>query len=144
WTPIDSLLVKGDMTQTLNFTDTPLVMAQLEKTLGPDLTSEWFPVLPPNQQSPYDPGPYAASTAPAPVGQITGAPTPAQLTSAQADAATALYQRLDALPAGLIAHGGESNNWAVAPSKSATGGALLAGDPHLHLTLPSIWYQLTM
>jgi penicillin amidase len=34
-----------------------------------------------------------------------------------------------------------SNNWAVAPSRSATGHALLAGDPHLELTLPSIWYE---
>jgi penicillin amidase len=141
WSPIDSLVVKGDMTQTLNFTDTPLVMAQLEKTLGPDLTSEWFPVLPPNQQSPYDPGPYAANAGVAPIPSLT-APV-AQLTNAQAASAAALYQRLAALPAGLIAHGGDSNNWAVAPSRSSTGGALLAGDPHLHLTLPSIWFQLT-
>src|SRR2546426_1503585 len=62
WSPIDSLLVKGDMTQTLNFTDTPLVMALLNKSLGADLASEWFPVLPPNQQSPYDPGPYPKPT----------------------------------------------------------------------------------
>ncbi|MEO6528045.1 MAG: penicillin acylase family protein [Gemmatimonadaceae bacterium] len=34
-----------------------------------------------------------------------------------------------------------SNNWAVAPSRSATGHALLAGDPHLDLSLPSIWYE---
>ncbi|MEE8478220.1 MAG: penicillin acylase family protein [Gemmatimonadales bacterium] len=34
-----------------------------------------------------------------------------------------------------------SNNWAVAPARSATGSALLAGDPHLGLTLPSIWYE---
>ncbi len=34
-----------------------------------------------------------------------------------------------------------SNNWAVAPRRSATGNALLAGDPHLDLTLPSIWYE---
>lgn len=34
-----------------------------------------------------------------------------------------------------------SNNWAVAPSRSAGGHALLAGDPHLELTLPSIWYE---
>ena len=142
WTPIDSLVVKGDMTQTLNFTDTPLVMAQLEKTLGPDLTSEWFPVLPPNQQSPYDPGPYPPNSG---VQKIPPLSTQkAELTTEQVASAEALYQRLDALPAGLIAHGGESNNWAVAPSKSATGGALLAGDPHLHLTLPAIWYQLTM
>ncbi len=34
-----------------------------------------------------------------------------------------------------------SNNWAVAPSRTANGHALLAGDPHLELTLPSIWYE---
>ena len=34
-----------------------------------------------------------------------------------------------------------SNNWAVMPKRSATGHALLAGDPHLDLTLPSIWYE---
>jgi penicillin amidase len=34
-----------------------------------------------------------------------------------------------------------SNNWAVAPRRSASGHALLAGDPHLELTLPSIWYE---
>jgi penicillin amidase len=35
-----------------------------------------------------------------------------------------------------------SNNWAVAPSRSSTGNALLAGDPHLDLTLPSVWYEM--
>jgi len=35
-----------------------------------------------------------------------------------------------------------SNNWAVAPSRSRSGHALLAGDPHLGLTLPSIWYEV--
>jgi penicillin amidase len=34
-----------------------------------------------------------------------------------------------------------SNNWAVSPRRTATGHALLAGDPHLSLTLPSIWYE---
>src|SRR5260370_40333318 len=67
WTPIDSLIVKGAMTQTLNFTDTPLVRAIVNNTLGPDLISDWFPVLPPNQQSPYAPGPYASHVAHAPV-----------------------------------------------------------------------------
>lgn len=143
WTPIDSLVVKGDMTQTLNFTDTPLVMAQLVKSLGPDLTSEWFPVLPPNQQSPYDPGPYPAKAPVATIPPLVGGGT-ASVTTAEAESAAALYQRLAALPAGLIAQGGESNNWAVAGSHTVSGGALIAGDPHLHLTLPAIWYQLTM
>jgi len=34
-----------------------------------------------------------------------------------------------------------SNNWAVSPKRSASGYALLAGDPHLDLSLPSIWYE---
>jgi penicillin amidase len=34
-----------------------------------------------------------------------------------------------------------SNNWAVAPGRTRDGHALLAGDPHLELTLPSIWYE---
>lgn len=34
-----------------------------------------------------------------------------------------------------------SNSWAIGPLKSVTGNAVLAGDPHLELTLPSIWYE---
>lgn len=37
-----------------------------------------------------------------------------------------------------------SNNWAVAPSKSATGNAILANDPHLGLNLPSIWFAMQL
>ncbi len=35
---------------------------------------------------------------------------------------------------------GASNAWAAAPVRSAAGGTLLANDPHLELTAPSIWY----
>ncbi len=38
--------------------------------------------------------------------------------------------------------GAGSNAWAVAPSRSATGSALLAGDPHLSLGIPCLWYEL--
>jgi penicillin amidase len=138
WTPVDSLIVKGDMTQTLNFTDTPLVMALLQRSLGADLLAQWFPILPPNPQSPYYPPPYPSFQHPDPIAAMS------TITDAQATAAADLYTKLASLPAGLIATGGASNNWAVAGSKSASGGALLAGDPHLHLTLPSIWFQLTM
>lgn len=44
----------------------------------------------------------------------------------------------------LLAPGGEddrgSNNWIVSPALSASGNALLANDPHLTMTNPSIWY----
>lgn len=35
-----------------------------------------------------------------------------------------------------------SNNWAVAASKTKNGNAILANDPHLKLSLPSIWYEV--
>src|SRR5688572_27545271 len=34
-----------------------------------------------------------------------------------------------------------SNGWAIAPSRTATGGAILAGDPHLGLSVPVIWHR---
>jgi penicillin G amidase len=37
-----------------------------------------------------------------------------------------------------------SNDWVVAPSLSATGSALLANDPHLAQSAPSIWYVNTL
>lgn len=37
-----------------------------------------------------------------------------------------------------------SNNWAVAGSKTYTGSPMLAGDPHLRLTLPSVWYAVQL
>ena len=35
---------------------------------------------------------------------------------------------------------GASNNWALSPGRTASGRAMLCGDPHLALFLPSIWY----
>jgi penicillin amidase len=37
-----------------------------------------------------------------------------------------------------------SNNWAISGSKTANGYPILANDPHLNLSFPSIWYQLQM
>ncbi len=38
-------------------------------------------------------------------------------------------------------NGGASNSWVVGPQKSKSGHALFANDPHLNLTVPSIWYE---
>lgn len=35
-----------------------------------------------------------------------------------------------------------SNNWAVDGSKTKSGKPILCGDPHLQLSLPSIWYEI--
>lgn len=37
-----------------------------------------------------------------------------------------------------------SNNWAVAGAKTQRGAAILCNDPHLTLSLPSIWFQLQL
>jgi penicillin amidase len=38
-------------------------------------------------------------------------------------------------------HGIGSNSWVIRPELSATGGALLANDPHLGISMPSIWFM---
>jgi penicillin G amidase len=43
---------------------------------------------------------------------------------------------------GLAVEATGSNNWAVAATRSATGGPLVAGDPHLPPSMPGITYQV--
>ena len=168
WTPVDSLVVQGVLTEELDFTTTPLDDALLEKSLGAARTMAWFPVIPANQQSPYDPGPYqhpgltplapdAASTAPGPpatvrAGRSAGtagpgnAPSAARSGSSSAvtTAAGTLLAQLSRLPAGLVHREPDSNAWAANGPAVAGGGALLAGDPHLPQTLPSVWYEAAL
>lgn len=42
----------------------------------------------------------------------------------------------------FVPHPIASNNWAVAPSRTRSGRALLSGDPHLELRLPAIWSEV--
>ncbi|MGB9729306.1 MAG: penicillin acylase family protein [Thermoprotei archaeon] len=44
----------------------------------------------------------------------------------------------------MLAYSMGSNDWAVAPSKSENGLAMLADDPHLQLQLPSLWYEVDL
>ena len=38
--------------------------------------------------------------------------------------------------------GSGSNGWALAPRRSTSGGAILCNDPHLRMSLPSVWYLM--
>jgi len=58
WTPVDTLVVQGVLTQELDYTTGPLDYALLDKSLGAANTADWFPTLAKNTQTPYDPGPY--------------------------------------------------------------------------------------
>jgi penicillin amidase len=160
WTPVDSLVIQGDLTQELDFTTTPLDYALLERSLGAARTMQWFPILPPNQQSPYDPGPYrklgiapivtngsltaTSSQLPAPAGQPASKSASMPVSSGLATAASDLLAQVGALPVGQVHEYPDSNAWAVNGPKVAGGGAMLAGDPHLPQFLPSFWYQVAM
>src|SRR6202044_333520 len=47
-------------------------------------------------------------------------------------------------PAGQLYSAPASNAWAANGPKVAGGGAMLAGDPHLPQTLPSVWYEAAL
>ena len=136
WQPVDSLVVQGDLVQTLDLTSNPLNQDLLVKALGYTHVKQWFPNVPLNPQHPYDPGPYPAAAAPAALAaqRLPGA--------SQTRAVAGLLRRLAALPSFAIHDGANSNNWAVDGTKTASGHAMLAGDPHLHQTLPAVWYQV--
>jgi penicillin G amidase len=157
WTPVDSLVIQGDLTQDLDFTSTPLDYALLNRTLGTARTMAWFPILPPNQQHPYDPGPYRKAGLAPIAGQAaltasrtraatrTHAAAAQRISQKEAVAAAALLQQVDALPAGqLHTSGPDSNAWAANGPLVAGHHAMLAGDPHLPQTLPSVWYQVAL
>jgi penicillin G amidase len=163
WTPVDSLVVQGVLTQELDYTTGPLDYALLQKSLGPANTADWFPTLAKNTQTPYDPGPYVklpltpvapdlASSVPVAV-TTTTAVRPASSgpagprsedSSAVAAASASVLAQLSQLLPDQIHHFPDSNAWAANGPAVAGGGALLGGDPHLQQTLPSIWYEVSL
>jgi penicillin amidase len=167
WTPVDSLVVQGVLTQELDYTTGPLDYDLLAKSLGPANAADWFPALAKNTQTPYDPGPYLKApltpVAPgvassAPVAAVTpAAPGPGPAAGADsgtgsrpagqnaaAGAAASVLAQLSQLLPNQIHHFPDSNAWAANGPAVAGGGALLGGDPHLLQTLPSIWYEVAL
>jgi penicillin G amidase len=167
WTPVDSLVVQGVLTQELDYTTGPLDYDLLAKSLGPANTADWFPALAKNTQTPYDPGPYLkAPLTPVAPGVASSAPVAAVTTAAPgpgpgagadsgtgsrpagqnaaAGAAASVLAQLSQLLPNQIHHFPDSNAWAANGPAVAGGGALLGGDPHLLQTLPSIWYEVAL
>ncbi|HJZ06630.1 MAG TPA: penicillin acylase family protein, partial [Trebonia sp.] len=162
WTPVDSLVIQGVLTQELDYTTGPLDEAVLARSLGAGRTRDWLPVLAKNAQTPYDPGPYvkapltpvapdAASSAPG--GSITttaqvsgagGTPGRSDDQNAIAAAVAQLLDQLSQLPANQIHQYPDSNAWAANGPAVKGDGALLGGDPHLPQTEPSVWYEVAL
>ena len=140
WEPRYSVYLLMRMALTLAYNPDDLRRTRVAALVGRDAANALFPRNAPIQE-PIQPVPGRTapreewSTIPAP-----GAPDTALL--APAKAASVIEHTALAMPgAEQTGDALGSNNWAVAPTRTASGGALLSGDPHLDLSLPSIWYE---
>jgi penicillin amidase len=154
WTVLDTLAWGKVQAWNLGGNmDTELFRYLADARLGdPARTDELFPayregapIITPGEdpEAPFDVGGETGLEG------VAGGPPPAVLTTEQAIAWRDVASLSEALLAmagldladGLASdHGIGSNDWVVAPQRSLTGGALLANDPHLGISMPSIWF----
>jgi penicillin amidase len=156
WTALDSAAWQKVQSWNLggNMDEEIFRMLADERLGDPSRTDELFPAYPAGAPVITGSGAFASEPAATGAEAATTAPLPGAATvTLDADQATAWREvagRSTALLAIAGLSGGDalagdngigSNNWVVSPSKSATGGALLANDPHLGLGMPSVWYM---
>ncbi len=140
WEPKYSVYLLMRMALTLAYDPDDLRRTRAAALVGRAAADALFPrnnpLQEPIQPVPARTGPREAwTTLPAP-----GAPDTSLLVPAKA--ASLLEHTALAMPgADQTGDALGSNNWAIAPQRTASGGALLSGDPHLDLSLPSIWYE---
>ena len=131
WSPLDSLAIMKLQAydQATNY-ETELVRLSVAQRLGVAAIPSLFP------DPPGTPGLEAAWARIAPYVGVSG---PAPQPGAAVDGRAALRAVIgDAGP------GAGSNCWAVSGTRTASGRPLLAGDPHLGVRNPSIWYELAL
>jgi penicillin amidase len=143
WTPIDTLAWQKVQAWSLGGNwDVELArMLMLQHGLTTDQIDQLTPAYDPSRPTVVPPvtgQAPASSQAMAPVAKPTAAD--AAGAARLLDVAAGLRQTI-ALAAGGADLSG-SNGFVVAPSLSTTGGALLANDPHLDISMPSVWYLI--
>jgi len=143
--PIDGLRLLQYMTYDLTYRSDAPVYDVLQERLSSDDYAALYPEHPPGQY---------ASMYPEGTAEATHHPTNDEPASASIDSTTrhharavlnahrTTHQQLQGTVLEGVRFGKGSNNWAVAPERSETGGALLANDMHLGLSLPAIWYEV--
>jgi len=127
WTPMKSALFLKYMAESLCFQHRDLEASNSYDLLGEELFELLYPEYNP-RQSPIIPEEVVFDFE-------ARAPLPASPHEHQLGLASPF------VPLQQPPEGNGSNNWAVAPEKTANGHAILCSDPHLGLTLPSIWYE---
>ncbi len=137
WLPVYTAYLQARMGLTLAYSEGELQRAEVEALVGKVAVAQLFPENAPIQEPIQPNGQHAPRADFAPL-----AP-PAATDSAKLALALGLERAVtlaaNERPDGEVVVG--SNNWAVSPRRSANGHALLAGDPHLALSMPSVWYE---
>jgi penicillin amidase len=128
WTPIKCALLLKQMSAVLAMGSDEFYMSNILKKFGPEVTANLFPDYP-FREGPVIPKGTKWDFKPLPI-----PPAPAGLNQM-----AAMNVRTKQLEDGI-----GSNNWAVSGTKTQSGYPILANDPHLNLTLPSIWYQIQL
>lgn len=128
WKPINSAYLLKLMSETLAGGSNELAMTNVLDKFGAQVTNDLFPDYP-NHEDPIIPAGTKWDFKPLPI------PAPPAAFKAQMLASMKDKEKIEGIG---------SNNWAVSGSKTASGYPILANDPHLNLTLPSIWYQMQM
>ena len=139
WSVIDSYHLMGRMGWTLAYLSKEFDRAAASARVGSVAAAALFPDAEPIQE-PIQPNGQRAPRMDFHPLPPPGAPDSGAMLVA--DAASAWFPSRATEPVDLDgARWMASNNWAVSPSRTAGKHALLSGDPHLDLTLPSIWYE---
>jgi penicillin amidase len=139
WDPIYSLTFFSKMALTLAFNDATYMRLAAQAKVGRAAADALFPVNSPIQE------PIQPNGLKAPRYDLAAIPAPGAPDSSAKLAFATQSSLHSALGIDRSSSSGDaigSNNWAVAPGRTRAGYALLAGDPHLDLTLPSIWYEM--
>jgi penicillin amidase len=128
WTPIKCALLLKQMSAVLAMGSNEFYMTNIRKKFGtavlqdlfPDYPFKEDPIIPVGTKWDFDPLPIPEAPAPFADEQVSNVKTKE------------------------LEEGIGSNNWAISGKKTASGYPILANDPHLDLSLPSIWYQIQL
>lgn len=142
WTPLNSALLLKLMSATLAGGSDELYMTNILSTYGPELTNKLFPNYP-TREDPIIPQGTTWNFNPLPIPSFSDHEEKRDVFDAKSSAHLSLLDQ-NTLLTGKKEEGLGSNNWAISSEKSETGKPMLANDPHLSLTLPSIWYQIQL
>ena len=146
WRPINSAFLLKLMSATLARGSNELALNNILGSFGPKVVDDLFPDDPPRQDPIIPVGTPWNFPAGVP-GEQPSVHSPRIVGNEQDYKANDFLQNAfhqNALLTTVKPENMGSNNWAIDGSKSASGFPLLANDPHLDLTLPSIWYQVQL